>query len=247
MFCNSAGLGGRSRWRSYNRHLVTKPRIGLTLSTPKPINLASHERYRDVLERAGADVVVLYPGNPIPADLDGLMLSGGGDIAAERYGANNEACEGVDPARDELEISAARQALADDRPVLGICRGFQVLNVVRGGQLIQDIPDHNPAQRDGLVPHVVRPLSGSLLARATGSEPLKVNSRHHQAVTRDVLGKGLVVTVEVDGLVEAFEATDRRWVVGVQWHPERKWEVSPESVEIFDAFVAAAAAQPDVT
>ena len=221
---------------------MTKPRIGLTLSTPNELNAASHERYRDVLRRAGADVVVLYPGDPIPADLDGLMLSGGGDIAADRYGANDEACAGVDPARDELEISAARQTIEHDLPVLGICRGFQVLNVVRGGQLIQDIPDHNPAQRDGLVAHVVQPLSGSLLARAIGSEPLNVNSRHHQAVTRDVLGEGLAVTAEIDGLVEAFEATDRRWVVGVQWHPERTWEVSPGATGIFDALVSQAAA-----
>jgi putative glutamine amidotransferase len=93
------------------------------------------------------------------------------------------------------------------------------------------------------VPHQVQPIAGSLLAQATGDRRQTVNSRHHQAVTREVLGEGLVVTVEVDGLVEAFEATDRRWVVGVQWHPERKWEVSPESVAIFDAFVAAAAAR----
>lgn len=221
---------------------MTKPRIALTLAKPNELNEMSHGRYRDALEAAGADVVALYPGDTIPDDIDGLVLSGGGDIAADRYGAQELACEGVNPARDELEIVATRDALERDIPVLGICRGFQLLNVVRGGQLVQHVDRHNPPQRDGIVPHEIRPTDGSLLAEATGDQPQTVNSRHHQAVTRETLGQNLAITVEVDGLVEAFEATDRRWVVGVQWHPERKWEVSPESVKIFEAFVAAAAA-----
>jgi putative glutamine amidotransferase len=221
---------------------VSKPRIGLTLAAPNELNVASHGRYRDALEAAGAEVIALYPTDRIPTNLDGLVLSGGGDIAPERYGAEDEACEGVSPERDQLEIAATRVAMERDVPILGICRGFQVLNVVRGGQLIQDVPDHNPEERTGLIPHEIQPPEGSLLAAATGGEPLSVNSRHHQAVTRETLGHGLTVTVEVDGLVEAFEADDQRWVVGVQWHPERTWEVSPAAVGIFDAFVAAAAA-----
>ncbi len=224
---------------------MIRPRIGLTLSTPKALNAASHERYRAALERAGADVVPLYPGDAIPADLDGLMLSGGGDIAPDRYGADDEGCQGVDPARDELEISAARRAIEHDIPLLGVCRGFQLINVVRGGRLLQDVPDHNPAEREGLVEHEVRPKPGSILAATANGQPLTVNSRHHQAVTREVLGYGLTVTAEVDGLVEAFEATDRRWLVGVQWHPERTSEVSPEATRIFDVFVAQAGAARD--
>ena len=221
---------------------MTRPRIALTLAAPNELNLTSHGRYRDALEAAGAEVVALYPGDTVPLDIDGLLLSGGGDIAPSRYGAQDVACEGVNPGRDELEIAATRAALERDLPVLGICRGFQVLNVVRGGQLLQDVPGHNPVERSGMIPHEVTPPLGSLLAQATGGQPQTVNSRHHQAVTRDNLGEGLTVTVEVHGLVEAFEATDRRWVVGVQWHPERKWEVSPESAGIFDALVATAAA-----
>jgi putative glutamine amidotransferase len=221
---------------------VTKPRIGLTLAHPNEDNRKSHGRYRDALEAAGAEVVALYPGDTVPTDIDGLLLAGGYDIAPERYGADNEGSHHIDPGRDELEINAARIAIERDIPVLGICRGFQMLNVVHGGQLLQDIPDHDPPlDQDGGVLHEIRPTQGSRLARATGSEQQTVNSYHHQAVTREILGDGLEVTVEVDGLVEAFEATARRWVVGVQWHPERKWEVSPESVGIFDAFVAAAA------
>src|SRR5204863_5277290 len=107
---------------------------------------------------------------------------------------------------------------------------------------VQDVPDHNPAERDGVVPHEIRAPDDSLLAQATGTGPQIVNSRHHQAVTRDTLGNGLVATVEVHGLVEAFEATDRRWVVGVQWHPARKGEVVAESSSIFEAFCDVAGA-----
>src|SRR4051812_6170266 len=218
---------------------MTKPRIGLTLSTPNELNGPSHGRYRDAVEAAGAEVVELHPGDAVPADLDGLLLSGGGDIAPDRYGAADEACEGVDPARDELEINAARFAIDRDLPVLGVCRGFQLLNVVRGGTLVQHVGGHNPAERRGLIVHEIQPTDGSLLAQATGGRPQTVTSRHRQAVTRDRLGHGLVATVEVDGFVEAFEATDRRWLVGVQWHPERKWEVSVDASRIFDALVAA--------
>jgi putative glutamine amidotransferase len=221
---------------------VAKPRIALTLSRPSPLQEQSHNRYRDALERAGAQVIVLHPGDAIPADIDGVVLSGGGDVAPDRYGDDDIACSDVDPDRDELELAIARAAIERDLPVLGICRGFQVLNVVRGGKLVQDVPGHKPHQREGLIRHDgVHPRAGSLLAQATGAGPMTVNSRHHQAVTQDVLGEGLRVTAEIDGLVEAFEATDRRWVVGVQWHPERTAEVSEDAVRIFDALVAEAA------
>jgi putative glutamine amidotransferase len=219
-----------------------RPRIALTLSRASALQEASHRRYRDALEGAGADLVALHPGDAIPRDIDGLCLSGGGDVESTRYGTDDVACENVDPERDALEIDIARDAIARDLPVLGICRGFQVLNVVRDGTLVQHVPGHRPEEREGLVEHrAVAVLAGSRLALASGGVPLTVNSRHHQAVTPETLGKGLVATAVVDGLVEAFEAIDRRWVVGVQWHPERTGEVSPEARRIFDAFVREAA------
>jgi putative glutamine amidotransferase len=219
-----------------------RPRIALTLSRRSLLQEASHQRYRDALERAGADLVVVHPGDPVPDDIDGLCLSGGGDIEASRYGDQDEACAEVDPERDALEIEIARTAIDRDLPVLGICRGFQVLNVVREGKLVQDVAGHRPEEREGLVEHRdVAVKAGSRLAEATGGRPLTVNSRHHQAVTVETLGRNLMPTASVDGLVEAFEATDRRWVVGVQWHPERTAEVSSEARRIFDAFVQQAA------
>lgn len=219
-----------------------RPRIALTLSRPSELQEASHRRYRDALEGAGADVVVVHPGDAIPTDVDGLCLSGGGDIESSRYGALDMACADVDTDRDALEIEIARAAIARDLPVLGICRGFQVLNVVRGGSLVQDVPGHRPEEREGVVEHRdVTVTPGSRLATATGGVPLSVNSRHHQAVTEETLGRGLVATAVVDGLVEAFELADRRWVVGVQWHPERTSEVSAEARRIFAAFIGEAA------
>jgi putative glutamine amidotransferase len=221
---------------------AVRPRIALTLSRSSAFQEVSHKRYRDALEAAGADLVVLHPGDPVPSEVDGVCLSGGGDIDSTRYGAVDVACADVDRERDALEIEVAKSAIERDLPVLGICRGFQILNVVRDGTLVQDVAGHRPDEREGLVEHhnvTVRP--GSRLARATGGAPLTVNSRHHQAVTKETIGRGLVATAVVDDLVEAFELTDRRWVVGVQWHPERTSEVSLEARRIFDAFVQEAA------
>jgi putative glutamine amidotransferase len=221
---------------------AVRPRIALTLSRATPLQQASHQRYRDALEREGAHVVALHPGDPMPDDVDALCLSGGGDIEARRYGEEDLACADVDPDRDALELDLARAAIDRDLPVLGICRGFQVLNVAYGGRLLQDVAGHRPEEREGLVEHRdVRVAAGSRLAAATGTGPLVVNSRHHQAVTRDTLGRGLEPTVIIDDLVEAFEAPDKRWVVGVQWHPERTGEVSAEARRIFGAFVGEAA------
>src|SRR6266581_3055035 len=219
-----------------------RPRIALTVARPSAFHGAAHQRYRDALLSAGAELVVLHPGDAVPNDIDGLCLSGGGDIESARYGEADVACADVDTERDALELEIARAAIDRDLPVLGICRGFQILNVAQEGSLVQDVAGHRPEEREGLVEHrdvVVRP--GSRLAKATGGKPLIVNSRHHQAVTKDTLGRGLVATVVVDDLIEAFELDDRRWVVGIQWHPERTSEVSPAARRIFDAFVQEAA------
>ena len=219
-----------------------RPRIALTLSRLSPIQEASHRRYRDALESVGADLVVLHPGDPIPDDIDGLCISGGGDIESARYGEADVACAEVDRDRDALELEIAKAAIERDLPVLGICRGFQILNVVQDGSLLQDVPGHRPEEREGLIEHHdVKVRAGSRLAKATGGAALTVNSRHHQAVTNETLGRGLVATAMVGDLIEAFELVDRRWVVGVQWHPERTAEVSPEARRIFDAFVQEAA------
>ncbi|MEK7863024.1 MAG: gamma-glutamyl-gamma-aminobutyrate hydrolase family protein, partial [Chloroflexota bacterium] len=141
-------------------------------------------------------------------------------------------------------LSLARRALDADLPILGICRGFQLLNVALGGTLALDIEGHQ-ATGDQVIEHrLAIGAADSRLARASGAHELRVNSRHHQAVTPDRLAPPLRATVVHDGLVEAFESDAHRWVVGVQWHPERTTEVDEHAARIFDVFVSEAARSP---
>ncbi|HEY6958012.1 MAG TPA: gamma-glutamyl-gamma-aminobutyrate hydrolase family protein [Candidatus Limnocylindria bacterium] len=221
---------------------MTRPRIALTVSASRSLaNERARERYVRALTDAGADVVVCEPGTAVPDDVAGIVLSGGGDVSPERYGETDTAqvCEDIVPERDELELAAARRALAADIPVLAICRGFQVLNVALGGSLVQHLDGHRP-RGDEVVEHVVSAEPGSKLALACTDRPMRVNSRHHQAVTVERLAPPLRATVLHDGIVEAFESPAHRWVVGVQWHPERSLEVDEPARRIFGAFVAEA-------
>ncbi len=191
--------------------------------------------YVQAVQRAGALVLMLAP-DPVllerPAEaldlLDGLVLAGGVDIDPASYGeqAHPETVEIV-PERDRFEIALARGAISRDLPVLGICRGMQLINVALGGTLIQHLPEHFghndhlrfPGTFDG-ADHDVELLDGTLAARAAGELHHATKSHHHQGVDR--LGEGLQISgcSAMDGLTEAIELADRRFVLGVQWHPE---------------------------
>lgn len=211
--------------------------------------------YVDAVIAAGG-IPVIIPGgltelDPLLDSLDGLLLSGGGDVEPRLYGDAeiHETTYGIVPARDQLELGLAPLALARDMPILGICRGIQVLNVAFGGSLVQDVADQWPDPiehrqqnlgrgRDDLV-HAVEAVPGSRLATIYGSESFEVNSFHHQAL-RDV-GPGLTVVARAsDGLVEAVEAPDYTFVIGVQWHPEMLFRRYPQHEAPFLAFVTAA-------
>ncbi len=220
---------------------MTRPRIALTFSAARtPQNLAARERYVRALADAGADVLVLEPGDAAPADIAGVCFAGGADIHPSRYGEIDREgkCGPIDEARDELELSLARRAIAADLPTLGVCRGFQLLNVAFGGSLVMHVDGHQ-VSGDEVIEHVLDVAAGTKLARATAAGPMRVNSRHHQAVTPERLAPGLRATAFHDGLVEAFESDAHRWVIGVQWHPERAAEVEAAGRRIFHAFVAA--------
>lgn len=161
-------------------------------------------------------------------NLDGLVLQGGVDISAEIYGAKPwKSDPDADPIRDEYELDLLRGFIGADKPVLGICRGAQLLNVFFGGTLVQDIPTQWPGavahqdtdSYDRLI-HEVHFVPGSLLSDIYGYEPRRVNSIHHQCV--DKLGKGLVIEARspVDRVPEAIRHHDYPFVMGVQWHPE---------------------------
>lgn len=184
--------------------------------------------YTAAVQRSGAAAVLLPPqpgGAAAVPRLDGLILAGGGDIGPDRYGdPTGPHIGGVDNARDDAEAEMLDAALAAGIPVLGICRGMQVLNVARGGTLHQHLPDvvgtalHR--RRNGVFdPHRVRIAPGSSLAGILGRTEADVPSYHHQAV-RD-LGKDVAACAwAADGVVEAVEYADAPDVIGVQWHPE---------------------------
>jgi putative glutamine amidotransferase len=194
----------------------------------------------------------LEPGTlaALLARLDGVLLAGGGDMDPARYGADPiPAVAGVDPARDEMETAVVQLAVAQSRPLFGICRGAQVLNVALGGTLYRDISEHPGAQRHTYYPdlpldlraHPVQVEEDSRLAQALGQPLVEVNSLHHQAV-RDLAPGLRAVAHAPDGLVEAIELPGHPFALAVQWHPECL-PAAPEMRRLFAAFVAAAAAR----
>ena len=231
---------------------MVAPRIGVTRSlSPKLPHTTvpfTYQRYHDRVSEAGGLPVDLAPAVVTDyaaalAGLDGLLVTGGPDINPARYGQTvHPLTEGIDAARDELEIGLLRLALDRDLPILAICRGQQALNVALGGGLLQHIAsgEHVSDAAGESRWHEVTVAPDALLARLLGATALTVNSRHHQAVTADLLAPGLTATAwSPDGLIEALEGRERRWLHAVQWHPERE-EIADQFRPLFAAFIQAA-------
>ena len=217
--------------------------------------LAISDGYLSGLLEAGAIPIVL-PATHEPeaierlvAACDGFLVPGGQDIDPGRYGKRRKPhTHRSATARDQMEDILIRTAVAADKPVLGVCRGMQSLNVALGGTLHQDIhADHSPESLPhvqgrpfDMPAHMVDVVDGSKLAECVGAPRLGVNTIHHQSVAE--LGEGLVVSAVSpdDGVVEAIEMPGKRFVVGVQWHPEHMWRTRPHSRRLFSAFVNAA-------
>jgi putative glutamine amidotransferase len=213
---------------------MRRPRIGLTLDVDE-----GRGEYQ--LSRAYADAVLAAGGLPIPipygeeavtgaylALCQGLVVTGGAfDIPPERYGeARRTSCGPEKTARTAFEWALCEAALAGRIPLLGVCGGMQLMNVVRGGTLYQDLGEdlgsrsHEQPPPKDVPAHPVDIVPGSLLARLVGEQPLPVNSTHHQAVR--AAGAGVLVSARApDGVVEAIELPDLPFALGVQWHPER--------------------------
>lgn len=232
-----------------------RPAIGVTLDSEPPGGYAKQpwyalrENYCDVLAEAGGLPLAL-PHEPdlvedYLARLDGLVITGGAfDIDPALYGAaERHATVRLKERRTRFEWAITERALALDLPILGICGGQQLLNVVLGGRLIQHIPDAvpdalpheqpNPRTEPG---HEVLVEPGTLLHRLTRAERLLVNSAHHQAA--ETVGPGIVVSGRApDGVIEAIEDPRRRFCLGVQWHPE--YRIDAGDTAILEGFVAA--------
>jgi putative glutamine amidotransferase len=207
--------------------------------------------YEDALRAAGVEPVTVSPDDPAASRANllegaaGLLLMGGDDVNPARYGEERgPETEEPDSGRDELECSLIQAALERDVPLLGICRGLQILNVQHGGTLVQHLDAtarHRRRTPDrGLPAHPVRIVPGTLLAGIAGEDlTWDVNSRHHQAVAR--LGVGLRVSARdpEDGTIEAIERPDKRFCIAVQWHPENQSPTDARQAALFRAFAAA--------
>jgi putative glutamine amidotransferase len=223
----------RAQWSVWDQQVMLLPR-----------------NYIDAVQQAGGFALMLAPDRRLVEDpdealqlIDGLVLAGGADIDPRSYGepAHPETV-GTVPERDRFEIALTAAAIERDLPVLGICRGMQLINVARGGTLLQHLPDqfgHHEHRRvvgsfDG-ADHDVQLHAGTLALRVAGEASHATKSHHHQGVDR--LGDGLVVSgiSALDGLPEAIELPERQFVLGVQWHPEAD-ALSP----VVGALVAAA-------
>ena len=234
---------------------MSQPVIGVTLDAEEPGGYsklpwyALRQNYCEAVARAGG-LPILLPHEPAQASayldlIDGLVVTGGAfDVDPALFGAETRhATVKLKTKRTAFEIEITKGALARNMPVLGICGGQQLLNVVLGGTLIQHIPDEvpnalaheqpNPRTEAG---HVVKIADGTLLRRITGLAELPVNSAHHQAVK--ALAPGMIVDATApDGVVEGIEDPRRRFLIGVQWHPE--YAISEGDAKLFAAFIAA--------
>ena len=229
--------------------MARSPLIGISAYdfTGKPEGYYLPKSYVDGVRAGGGRPVILPPGGGDPAHLlevvDGLILSGGGDVNPSRYGGTgHDAIYHVSPDRDEFEIRLVELALERDFPMLCICRGLQVLNVALGGDLHPHLPDvfdkieHRDPERNP-TRHSASVEPASRLAEILGTTSLTVMSRHHQGANRVARDLRAVAWAE-DGVIEGLEHTSHRFCVAVQWHPEMSLD-DPVQGRLFAALVAA--------
>lgn len=222
-----------------------RPLVGLTpqYETENERAWMSHAYTDAVLAAGGIPVMLTAFTDPaalhsLCAQLDGILFTGGPDIHPNRYGEEVlPECGAITEIRDRLELALYEEAMAQDMPLFGICRGVQLLNVAAGGTLYQDIGPHPRG-----VMHRVHAAEGSSLYGIIGEETFSVNSFHHQAVKQPAPGC-ICSAVNEEGFTEAIEMPGRtRFWLGVQWHPERLYTDDPHAMALFDRFVSACAA-----
>ena len=237
---------------------MKRPLIGITSSQETSRSLIDYDTlsaaYSHAISEAGGSPLLIPTDFPLDAledllsRLDGLLLSGGGDIEPSRFkGKHHPRVSAVSVQRDEIEIRLTQLAVEKERPLLGICRGMQVMNVALGGTLYTNVPTQFPSKLDHNTPldqgrdflaHEVTIEAGSRLASIIEKPQIKTNSFHHQAARE--IAPSLIITAHAsDGLVEAIEYPKHRFFIGVQWHPECM-QKHGEQQKLFQAFIQAA-------
>lgn len=233
---------GSSDWLSRNTHnyINTLTHFGVTpviISPDTPAQLPDGTSYQpDALGRIDAEIL---------HHLHGLILSGGGDVDPKYFGAELQGAEehSIDHKRDELELNLSRAALDLNMPIFGICRGCQVLNVAAGGGMIQHFDGHR-SPKDSTRFHDVIVTPQSRFHQIVGVDSFVVNTFHHQGMDRASIAPIFVpsaVASPDNWLVEAYESPTHDWVVGVQWHPERTFELGESHLRLWHSFLAACA------
>ncbi len=225
---------------------LTTYRRSLTTTIGQRIHHALYECYAEAVIAGGGVPILLPPTetrflDEMLSPLSGVVLVGGGDLDPEMYGETPHFT--VEPIRDRFEIEIAKWALQHDLPILGICRGMQVLNVAAGGTLIQDIPSqtgthlqHRRADAIDDPVHIVRIEPKSRLARIFGRTEMYVNTGHHQSVKKVAPGFRATAWAE-DGIIEGIESENQLWAIGVQWHPEMMFNKYPLQIRLFSSLV----------
>jgi len=195
--------------------------------------------YAEAIVSAGGRPALLPATEAIPDDalegFDALVLTGGGDLSPEMYGESpDDKVYGVSPIRDRFEVALVAEAQERRLPILAICRGLQIVNVIRGGTLIQHIDGHWQERPSDETDHEVVISPNSMLAEIVGSTRIGVNSYHHQTVGK--LGRGLAIVAKADKVIEAFEDPFNN-LLAVQWHPEHLFRTSEIHHALFDHIV----------
>lgn len=216
--------------------------------------------YREIIRNRGAHFIALSPDQPVtlgdgrvfapseegyfPSEilyhLDGLILSGGGDVHPDQFGQQLAGAETdkICRERDAFELSLTKEALQRDLPIFGICRGCQALNIAGGGGLVQHFDGHR-SNGDATEFHDVILVLGSRVQKAINAKRIVVNTFHHQGINRQCIAPGFQATGYADPddwLVEAIESQHHSWVVGVQWHPERTFELDAAHQRLWEQF-----------
>ena len=229
-----------------------RPIIGISASIEGAAIQVNRDNSDAVYQAGGLPLIIPYTTEQTVVQqtiniIDGLLLSGGGDINPLFFGEEpHQRLGSINQERDDLEISLTKLMLEKNKPILGICRGCQILNIAAGGNMYQDIYtqiggeilQHSQQAPREHMSHYVHIKSGTLLHRIFPHPRIRVNSFHHQAVKE--MASGFQVSgMASDGIIEAFESNEHHFVLGVQWHPENLYRVDEPTRQLFHSFVTA--------